>query len=62
MRAWIASLWACVHAPQRAVRVGLLDSGELVLVDGSGIAQVFSATTTRTVARVLAEQMKEHAT
>lgn len=61
MRAWIAALWARLYAPPRPTRVGLLDSGELVLVAGNGIAQIFSVPTTQTVVRVLATQMKEQA-
>lgn len=38
--------WASKPAQQMPLRAGVLNTGELVLVDDTGVAQVFSSTTT----------------
>ena len=45
----LQALWASATATPQATRVGLLNTGELVLVDSLGHAQILSAQTTDVV-------------
>lgn len=45
----LRSLWAALTAAPGPLRVGVLTTGELVLVDGQGGAQVFSAPVTEAI-------------
>lgn len=53
-------LWLWRYATRQAVkrptRVGLLDTGELILVDDAGSAQVLSAGTTTVIRNVLQQR------
>ncbi len=42
-----------LSAPPAPLRAGVLDTGELVLVDGLGHAQIFSSSATRTIGDVI---------
>lgn len=50
----LSALYCALTARPAPTRVGLLDSGELVLVDGFGHAQVLGAQTTDVIRDVLA--------
>lgn len=52
--ATLRGLWATITATPQATRVGLLNSGELVLVDSFGHARILAAHTTDVVRDVLA--------
>lgn len=58
MSAWLNKLFQTLYGALTSLpaptRVGLLDSGELVLVDGYGHAQVLGAQTTDVIRDVLA--------
>ena len=49
---WLLSFGSVPHVP---IRVGLLDTGELVLLDGHGNAQVLSRGTTGVIRNTLIE-------
>ncbi len=52
VKAWTL-FWCGLWAPSGPTRVGLLNTGELVLISGHGNAQVFNATTTDLMRDVL---------
>lgn len=58
MKAWFKAHWDAhwqrLNAPPQPTRVGVLNTGELVLVDQHGQAQVISADTTQVIRAVLA--------
>lgn len=59
MKALLKRLWAAINQPanKRATRVGVLDSGELILVDDTGRSQVLSASTTQAIRQVLDQEV-----
>lgn len=50
----LQTMWACATATPQATRVGLLNTGELVLVDSFGHAQILGPQTTDILRDVLA--------
>lgn len=54
MKAWLNALRNWFKPAQQPTRVGLLDSGELVIVDSRGGVLLINAATTQAIGRTLA--------